>query len=128
MSFEEQMVCRAPAEEVFKLLWDPTRYHEWWAGMARSELNGDEVVRYMEAWPDFPYPTRVSASSDTGRVAISCLLSDIVHEWRIEPHDEGCLIAVRVELPDTERHRLDGQRAEIGASLEGLVAAASAAM
>ena len=124
VTFDEQAVCTAPAEEVFKLLWDPTRYAEWWAGMARSEVAGDEVVRFMEAWPDFPYPTRVDASRETGCVAISCLLSDIVHEWRLEPHPAGCLVAVHVELPDAEAHRLEDQQREIGASLTGLVSAA----
>lgn len=123
-SFEEQEVCRAPAEEVFKLLWDPARFPDWWAGMERvvADATG-EVTRYMSAWPDFAYPTRVAAGGD-GCVRISCLLSDIEHEWSIAPHPDGCVVAVRVVLPETEAERLDAQRAEVGTSLARLVALA----
>ena len=60
----------------------------------------------------------------TGVVRISCLLSDIVHEWTLAPHPEGCTVAVRVELPEAEAGRIDAQRAEVGGSLAGLVALA----
>jgi uncharacterized protein YndB with AHSA1/START domain len=29
--------CRSPAEEVWKLLYDPYRFAEWWSGTARVE-------------------------------------------------------------------------------------------
>ena len=123
-AFEEREVCRARAEEVFKLLWDPTRFPEWWAGMDRVESdNAGEVTRYMSAWPDFAYPTRVAAAGD-GCVTISCLLSDIVHEWSLAPHPGGCVVSVRVALPETEAERLDAQRAEVSTSLARLVALA----
>jgi uncharacterized protein YndB with AHSA1/START domain len=123
--FEDQAVCRAPAEEVFKLLYDPGRFPEWWAGMDRVERGGGGgVSRYMSEWPDFAYPMQIHTWSDGGGVAISCLLSDILHEWRIEPHPEGCAVRVRVELPERELERIDAQREEIGASLLRLVAAA----
>jgi uncharacterized protein YndB with AHSA1/START domain len=125
--FEERAVCRAPAVEVFKLLHDPGRFPDWWTGMDRVEGDaGDgQVTRYMSEWPDFAYPTRV-ARSDDGAVTISCLVSDIVHEWRLEPHERGCAVRVRVELPEDEAHRLDAQRAEVGGSLARLVALAEA--
>jgi polyketide cyclase/dehydrase/lipid transport protein len=123
--FEETAVCRAPAEEVFKLLHDPSRFPDWWAGMDRVEADPEGgVTRYMSEWPDFPYPTRVSSRREDGAVSVSCLLSDIVHEWRLEPHPAGCAVRVRVELPEDEAHRLDAQRAEVVPSLHRLVALA----
>jgi uncharacterized protein YndB with AHSA1/START domain len=124
--FEERSPCRAPAEEVWKLLYDPSRLPEWWAGMDRVEVGGDgDVTRYMAAWPDFPYPTRISREA-SGRVVISCLLSDIVHEWTLEPAEEGCIVGVRVEIPEEEAARLDAQREEVATSLARLIARAEA--
>lgn len=123
-SFELRATCNAPAEEVWKLLHDPSRFPEWWAGMDRVEQqNGGNVTRYMEAWPDFPYPTRVSRGKD-GRIVVSCLLSDIVHEWALEPAPDGCALRVCVEIPEAEAERLGAQEAEIRASLTRLVARA----
>ena len=123
--FEERATCRAAAEEVWKLIHDPARFPEWWAGMDRVEArDGGEVTRYMQTWPDFEYPTRVSTRREDGRVIISCLLSDIVHEWTLEPAPEDCAVRVRVEIPDAESARLEAQRAEVVASLARLVARA----
>lgn len=134
--FTLQSVCRAPAIEVFKILHDPSRIPEWWAGVERVEAGPDgTVTRYTREWPDFAYPTAVArpvpgtrGATDgqlaPGVVRISCLLSDIVHEWTLAPHAEGCTVNVRVELPEEEAGRLDAQRAEVGGSLAGLVALA----
>lgn len=125
--FELSAVCRAPAVEVFKLLHDPSRLHDWWEGMERVEApEGGEVRRYMAAWPEFAYPTRIEATRAAGVVTISCLLSDIVHEWRLAPHEEGCTVQVLVELPAAEAARESDQRAEVGGSLRNLVALAEA--
>ena len=123
--FALEAVCRAPAVEVFKILHDPSRMPEWWAGVARVETAPDgTVTRYTEAWPDFAYPTAVARPGPDGTVRISCLLSDIVHEWTLAPHPDGCAVHVRVELPEREAHRVDDQRREVSGSLRGLVALA----
>jgi uncharacterized protein YndB with AHSA1/START domain len=127
--FEERAVCRAPAIEVFKLLHDPSRFPEWWEGMDRVEGtpgSGDGVSRFMREWPDFAYPMEISHQAAEGAISISCLLSDIVHEWRIAPHPEGCVVGVAVELPEAEAGRAEAQRAEVGGSLRNLVALAEA--
>ena len=36
--FSRRATCHAPAEEVWKLLYDPARYTEWWEGTERVEL------------------------------------------------------------------------------------------
>ena len=122
--FSERSSCRAPAEEVWKLLHDPGRFPEWWAGTERVEPGDDgAVTRYLDGWPDFPMPTSVAAGRD-GAIVISCLRSDIVHEWTLSPHPDGCEVRVRVELPEREAGRIDAQRREVGGSLTGLVALA----
>lgn len=122
-TFEDRAVCSADATEVWKLLYDPARFPDWWAGMDRVEESGGAVSRFMAAWPDFAYPTRVEAGQD-GRVVISCLLSDIVHEWALEPHPGGCAITVRIEVPEDEAGRLAPVADEARASLINLVALA----
>jgi Polyketide cyclase / dehydrase and lipid transport len=120
--------CRSPAEEVWKLLYDPYRFAEWWTGMARVEnVTGETVTRYMAEWPDFPYPTRVTMRNDGARVVISCLLSDIIQEWTLEPDGVGCVIRLRVKVPEPEAARLASVRDELEASLPRLVAAAERA-
>jgi uncharacterized protein YndB with AHSA1/START domain len=123
--FEDRAACRADATEVWKLVYDPARFPDWWVGMDRVEEADGTVSRFMAAWPDFAYPTRVEAGSD-GRIVISCLLSDIVHEWTLEPHPDGCVITVRIDVPDDEAARLSAVAEEARASLAKLVALAEA--
>ena len=125
--FEDVRPCGAPASEVWKLLFDPTRFPEWWAGMDRVEQSSETVTRYMSAWPDFAYPTRVTARTEESRVVISCMLSDIVHEWTLEPADTGCAVRVRIEVPEPEAARLEAVADETRASLIRLIALAEAA-
>lgn len=122
-AFEESAVCRAPAEEIWKLLHDPARFPEWWSGLERVEADGTEFSRYMEPWPDFAYPTRVSTRREHGRVTVSCLLSDIRQEWTLSRDPDGCRVQVRVEFPEGEVERLGSVRAEVQASLPRLLAA-----
>ena len=126
--FSERSHCRAPAEEVWKLLHDPARFPDWWAGTERVEPGGDgAVTRYLDGWPDFPMPTAVTSRREAGAIVISCLRSDIVHEWTLSPAEDGCDVAVRVTIPEEEAARLDPVRAEVGASLAQLVQVAQAA-
>ncbi|MGD9570255.1 MAG: SRPBCC family protein [Thermoleophilia bacterium] len=121
--FRATGVCRAPALDVFAILHDPTRMEEWWADTARVETGPDGgVTRYAAAWPDFPYPLGVSGGD--GAVTISCLVSDIVYEWRLAPHPDGCEVSARVELPDDQAEKLDAQRDEVDRSLGRLIALA----
>ena len=123
-TFEESAFCRAPAEEVWKLLYDPARFSEWWAGMELIERTPDGLVRYMEAVPGVAIPTRVESRRDGSRVVISCLMTDIVHEWTLAPAEGGCVIRVRVDIPEGEEKWLEQQRGEIRASLPRLAGAA----
>lgn len=125
-AFEDLRMCRAPAAEVWKLLFDPARFPEWWAGMDRVEESPGALTRYMSAWPDFPYPTQVVTRTEESRVVISCMLSDIVHEWSLEPADAGCAVRIRIDVPEDEAARLPAVAAESTESLDRLVALAEA--
>jgi uncharacterized protein YndB with AHSA1/START domain len=127
-TFDDTIVTEAPVEEVWKLLYDPARFPDWWVGVAATEpgLEG-RFTMYSEGYPDYPMPQQLRADADGHRVTISCLVSDLVFAWRLEPldGDRGTSIGVHAELPAHEAHRLDGQRAAISASLRALAALAT---
>src|SRR5262249_49127770 len=50
--FEERAECRAPPEEVWKLLYDPARFADWWAGWERVE--GAPTAPSPATTPDGP--------------------------------------------------------------------------
>jgi uncharacterized protein YndB with AHSA1/START domain len=123
-TLEDTALCRAAPEEVWKLLYDPARFPEWWASVDRVEGEGAEITRYMREWPDFAYPTALR--HEDGRVIISCLLSDIVHEWVLEPSPEGCVVRTRLEVPEAEAGRVEALWQDARESLVRLVRLAEA--
>jgi uncharacterized protein YndB with AHSA1/START domain len=121
-TFDDATITTAPVEEVWKLLYDPERFPEWWAGIASVTPGDDEFTLYAEGHPDFPMPHTLTAA---GRgVTISCLTSDLLFEWRLEEHPAGTRIGVHVEIPEPEAHRLEAQRGVVSASLRSLAALA----
>lgn len=127
-SFNDTATSPAPPEEVWKLLYDPARFPEWWAGIETVEL-GDEgkYTMYPDGYPEFPMAQLLDTQQDKQRVTVSCLVSDLRFEWRLEPAGDGTLITVEVEIPDSEAHRLDGQREVIGRSMRQLAQLAAGA-
>ncbi|MDX6666128.1 MAG: hypothetical protein QOG68_2334 [Solirubrobacteraceae bacterium] len=128
-SFHDSAETAAPPEEVWKLLYDPSRFPEWWAGIETTDLDGGEgdVVFYPDGYPDFPMPQLLDTSRDEQRVTVSCLVSDLRFEWRLEPREDGgTLIAVHVDIPESEAARLETQRGSIAASLANLATLAHA--
>jgi uncharacterized protein YndB with AHSA1/START domain len=119
----------APVEEVWKLLFDPTRFPEWWFGVETVRSDGpDAYTMWPDGYPDFPMPQRLRGDRSAGRVVISCQVSDIDITWRLAEAGDGTLIEATVELPDVEAHRLPGQRAAIDVSLTNLAALAAIEM
>jgi uncharacterized protein YndB with AHSA1/START domain len=119
---EESVTCRAPAVEVWKLLHDPARFTEWWAGVSRVEATEGGATLYPDG--QAATPTRITAGRDGRQVVISCLMTDDIYTWVLEPHPDGCRIAVRVEVADGDAERLSQRHAGVLASLPRLVAAA----
>jgi uncharacterized protein YndB with AHSA1/START domain len=126
-SFHDSATSEAAPEEVWKLLYDPSRFPEWWAGIETVEVEGDgNYTMYPDGYPDFPMAQLLDTRREQQRVTVSCLVSDLRFEWRLEPADEGTLITVDVEIPDAEAHRLDGQRETIHNSLHRIAELAAA--
>jgi uncharacterized protein YndB with AHSA1/START domain len=118
----------APVEEVWKLLFDPTRFPEWWAGVQTVRNDGpDGYTLWLEGYPDFPVPQRPRGDRAEGRVTISCQITDIDFVWQLAEDGPGTRIDVHVTLPDSETHRLDDKRKNISTSLRRLAIVAEAA-
>jgi uncharacterized protein YndB with AHSA1/START domain len=117
--------AQAPVEEVWKLLFDPTSFPRWWAGVETVRPDGpDRYTLWPTGYPDFPMAQVWDADAPAGRVTVSCQVSDINFVWQLAEQGQGTLIEVRVDLPDAEAHRLDDQRAAITASVDRLAALA----
>jgi len=128
-TFDDSTTTTAPVEEVWKLLYDPARLVDWWDGIERAEPHGTDGKGDMTVWPDgypdFPMPQNLRADADGRSVTISCLVSDLVFAWKLEPLDDGTRISVHVEIPEEEAQRLEDQRAAVSASLRSLAALAT---
>ncbi len=129
-SFHDSAEAEAPPEEVWKLLYDPARFPDWWAGIATVEL-GEEgsYTMYPEGYPDFPMAQVLATGGDGQTVTVSCLVNDLRFEWRLEALAGGVStrILVEVEIPESEAARLESQRETIRASLSSLVVLAGEA-
>jgi uncharacterized protein YndB with AHSA1/START domain len=118
----------APVEEVWKLLHDPARFPEWWAGIETVATGaGGDYTMWPDGYPDFPMAQRLHAEPADGRVTISCLVSDLRFTWQLHPIGETTDIDVEVELPEHEAHRLPVQRQLVERSLANLASIATTA-
>ena len=126
-SFHDVTTTTASPEDVWKLLYDPARFPDWWVGIETVEVASDgQYTMYPEGYPDFPMAQLLDTQLDRQRVTVSCLVSDLRFQWRLEPDGDGTRISVDVEIPDPEAHRLEGQRETISASMRRLAALAAA--
>jgi hypothetical protein len=120
-SFHDTVTAAAPPEKVWKLLYDPSRFPDWWAGVGTVDVTGDtEYTMYPNGYPDFPMAQLLDTRREEQRVTVSCLVSDLRFEWHLAPEGSGTLITVDVEIPDAEAHRLDTQREVISESMRRL--------
>jgi len=125
--FEDRARSDAPPEDVWKLLYDPARFPDWWAGVGSVDPGeAGQYTMYPQGYPDFPMAQRLHVT-ESG-VTISCLVSDLVFEWRLAAVDGGAAtsITVHVEIPEAEAGRLAAQRDVISRSLSCLAALAAA--
>jgi uncharacterized protein YndB with AHSA1/START domain len=121
-SFDDSTQTTAAPEDVWMLLYDPSRFPEWWTGIASTTPGGDaDYTMFVEGYPDFPMPQALDANPHDRRVTISCMVSDLIFQWGLEPvGDGGTKICVHVDIPDAESARLAMQRDVIGSSLRRL--------
>jgi uncharacterized protein YndB with AHSA1/START domain len=120
-SFLDTATSAAAPEEVWKLLYDPSRFPEWWAGLASVEPGEHGAyTMYPEGYPDFPMAQLLDSSRSDGRVTVSCLVSDLRFDWQLASSGDGTRIDVTVEIPEAEAHRLEAQRETIRRSVRRL--------
>ena len=120
--------CDAPVEEVWKLLFDPARFPDWWVGVETVRRDSPaEFTLWPTGYPDFPMPQKLRVDQAGERVTISCQVFDAEFVWQLAEAGEGTAIQVTVSLPEREAHRLDGQRQAISESLHRLTALAESA-
>jgi uncharacterized protein YndB with AHSA1/START domain len=127
--FDQTATSDAAPEDVWKLLYDPARFSQWWAGVGSvepgAEPGADGYTMYPEGYPDFPMPQALAVNRESGTVTISCLVSDLRFAWRLRPRGTGTEISVHVEIPEQEAHRLEAQRETIRQSLIRLAISAA---
>jgi len=120
--------CRAPVEEVWKLLFDPAQFPRWWVGIETVRTDGPgEFTMWPAGYPDFPMPQKLQADQANERVTISCQVFDVEIVCQLAESGAGTSIHVDVSLPEREAHRLDRQHQVIEESLRRLAALAEAA-
>src|SRR5262249_15978306 len=120
----------APPEEVWKILYDPGRFTEWWDGMETTSVGDGEFTFQQVGVPELQIPNRLEIRSAGSAIMISCLLHDFVYAWQPEPLDGGraTRISVHVVIPDEKAERFEQrQRAMIGASVRRLAEVAGEA-
>ena len=133
-SFRDSAVSQAPPEEVWKLLYDPARFPEWWAGIAAvdvSEAREGEPRRwsyYAESEPGTAVPQLLETSREERRIVVSCLVFDFRFEWRLESVGDGSAtrIDVLVDVPEAVAASFDALRDCIGRSVTRLAGLAEA--
>ena len=107
----------------------PRPLPQWWAGVETVEPGATgQFTMYPDGYPDFPMPQTMQ-TDPRGR-ARDRLLPGLRPRVRVaaeEQPDGGTRIAVHVEIPEAEAHRLDGQRAAIQESLMRLAALSATA-
>ena len=129
-SFRDTIIAAAPPEEVWKILYNPARFPEWLAGVETVEPGAESAdpdaaigfTIYPAGRPDFPMPHRLQAVSEDRRVVISCLITDLLSVWQLEPLEGGTAtrISVHVDIPANEEHYVESEREVITASLSRL--------
>jgi hypothetical protein len=121
--------CQAPVEEVWKLLFDPARFPDWWAGIETVRKDSvDEITLWLTGFPDFPLPQRLRIDEVSERVTMSCQVFDIEVIWQLAEADTGTSITVAVSVPEREADKLDWQHDLIEQSLRRLTALAETAV
>jgi hypothetical protein len=129
-SFHDSADADAAPEQVWKLLYDPARFPDWWAGIGTVEASDQGApagghrpyTMYPEGYPDFPMAQLLDTAQEQQRVTVSCLVFDLRFEWGLQALGDGraTRITVDVEIPEAEAARLDDQREAIRASLANL--------
>ena len=131
-TFDDSTTVAAPPEDVWKILYDPARFPEWWTGVVPVEPGPEpaEPGAYTVSatgQPDFPIPQPQQTVRQDRRVVISCLVTDMRFDWQLEPLDGGAStrIGAHVDIPEDVAHFLDAAREAVSLSLGRLATLAA---
>ena len=129
LEFEDSVRSEAPQEEVWKILYDPARFTEWWEGMETTSVGDGEFTLQQVGVPELQIPNRLEVRDAGAAVVISCLQHDFVYDWRLESLDGGRATRISVHvIPDEKMERFEQfQRAMVGASVRRLAEVAAEA-
>jgi len=111
-TIDDRTETTAAPEDVWKLLYDPTRFPAWWTGWervtARDDKGGDaDITMYPDGYPDFPMPHHLHSDPSGGRVSVSCTISDVSWLWSLHPLDGGgTAIAVHADVGPADAERV----------------------
>jgi carbon monoxide dehydrogenase subunit G len=90
----------APVEDVWKLLFDPSRFPEWWAGIETVRVGAEGALTvWQSGYPDFPLPQNLRTDPAIGRVTMSCQTFDVEVSWQLAEHGEDTRITVTADVP-----------------------------
>lgn len=110
----------APPEEVWKLLYDASRFGSWWEGVRRTEPDAHGRLVFHRA-DGAALPSILTRDRGAGRITVSCLALDVRYEWLLAPLENGgTRITSRCTLPEHEAARHEIYRAAIAQSLRRL--------
>ena len=117
--------AQAPVEDVWKLLFDPSRLPEWWMGVETVRVDAeDEYTVWPDGMPDFPMPQVMRTDRVNGRVLMSCQVSDIDFAWQLAEDGDGTGITLRVTAAEPKASVLAEKRPPLAASVVALAALA----
>ena len=117
--------AKAPVEDVWKLLFDPSRLPEWWAGVETVRIDADgEYTVWPDGLPDFPMPQSMRTDRANGRVLMSCQTLEFEFAWQLAEDGDGTEITLRVSAPELKAPVLVEKRPQLEASVVALAALA----
>jgi len=115
----------APVEDVWKLLFDPSRFPEWWSGIETVEVDGPgSYTQWLSAYPDFPMPQALRSDRSSGRITISCQVRDVDIAWRLAADGPRAAVEVQVTVGESAADRTEMLRGMLTGAMAGLVALA----
>jgi uncharacterized protein YndB with AHSA1/START domain len=113
--------ARAPVEDVWKLLFDPSRFPEWWVGIETVRVDTDrEYTIWAEGLPDFPMPQSMRTDPANGRVLMSCQVLELDFAWQLAEDGDDTVITLRVTAPEPKTPVLTEKRPLLAASVVAL--------
>src|SRR4051812_49372005 len=67
-TLDDRMIAPAPPEEVWKILYDPSRFPEWWDGLESVDTDAEkgDFTRFSDGYPDYPMPQELETNRSDG--------------------------------------------------------------